>query len=261
MSPSWCRLVRSDLDRRSMILGEMVANAGDTGPAGDKPRQRRVIRTRRITIDHGLAIDNLQQSSVVDLSTRWVPDKEGAESKFRRHIAVFPMPHSPRSRHGEQSKAGEPVSITKCPSRRRRPTDRGNGMTRHGTQPGGHGRQHTPEPASRLRDAGRRARVGCGSRCRPPTKTTAGRTQPTRRSSTGCTHASSSRPQDGSSAPVCRRPHGHDRRDGPWCPSIEAQFARLWSQRPRNRRVGRRLDSAVDADPGQSSPRLWCPGW
>ena len=143
LSPSSCGLVRSDLDRLSMIPGEMLANAGDTGPAGDKPRQRRVVRTRRITIDHGLAVDNLQQSGVVDLSPRCVPDEERAESKFRRHIAVFSTPHPPRSRHGEQSKTGEPVSIAPCPSRRRHPTDRGDGMTGDRTQPRGHDRQHT----------------------------------------------------------------------------------------------------------------------
>ena len=160
LSPSWCGLVRSDLDRLSMIPAEVLANAGDTGPAGDKPGQRRVVRTRRITVDHGLAVGNLQQPGVVDLSPRCVPDEEAAESKLGRHIAVPSTPDPRRSRHGKRSKTGEPVSIAPCPSRRGHPTDRDDGVTCDGTQPRGHDRQHTPEPSSRLRDA----RVGCGAR-------------------------------------------------------------------------------------------------
>ena len=75
---SWCR--PSDLDRPSLIPGETLANASIAGPAGDKPREHRVVRTRRITIDHGLAVDNLRQSGIVKLPPRCVRDEEGTRS-------------------------------------------------------------------------------------------------------------------------------------------------------------------------------------
>ena len=125
-------LPHPDLDRPSLILGEALANASDTGPAGDERRDCRVVRTRRITIDHGLAVDNLQQSGVVKLPPRCVPDEEGTESKLRRHVALLPTPHPPRSRRGEHSKAGQTVSIAQCPSRGCDPTDRGDGVACQG---------------------------------------------------------------------------------------------------------------------------------
>jgi hypothetical protein len=131
-----------------MIGGDVLAKTCDTGPAGDKPCQRCVVRTGRITIDHGLAFDNLQQSGVVVLSSCCVPGEEGARSKFRRDVAVLSASHSPRSRHGERSKTGQRVSITPRPSRRCHPADRGDGVPHHGTQLRRHDRQRTPERSS-----------------------------------------------------------------------------------------------------------------
>ena len=131
-----------------MMGGDVLAKTCDAGPAGDKPHQCRVIGTGRITIDHGLAFDHLQQTGVPDLSPRCVPGEEAAKSKFRRKVAVPSAPHTPGSRHGERSKAGEPVSVTPRPSRCRHPADRDDGVTHHGTQPRCHGRQRTPEASS-----------------------------------------------------------------------------------------------------------------
>ena len=153
-----------------MISGDVLAKTCDTWTAGDKPHQRCVVRTGRIAIDHGLAVDNLQQSGVVYLSPRSVPDEERAKSKFRRDIAAPSTSHSPRSRHGQRSKTGEPVSIAPRPSRRHHPADRGNRVTRHGTQLRGHDRQRTPtpSPSTDSHTGVRSRRMGCDAGCRSP---------------------------------------------------------------------------------------------
>ena len=227
LSPSWCGLVRSDLDRLSLIPAEVLANAGDTGPAGDKPGQRRVVRTRRITVDHGLAVGNLQQPGVVDLAPRCVPDEEAAESKLGRHIAVPSTPDPRRSRHGKRSKTGEPVSIAPCPSRRGHPTDRDDGVTCDGTQPRGHDRQHTPEPSSRLRDA----RVGCGAQGPRESSRHGDRTTgaPTPRAA----GHRRDRPLRASRQTTRRRPTA-------WCGRWPPSYPRSWERRTRGReRTGR----------------------
>ena len=63
-STSLCVILRLDVGRLHM-MGDVLAKTCDTGPGGDKAHQCRVIGTGRITIDHGLAFDNLQQSGVM----------------------------------------------------------------------------------------------------------------------------------------------------------------------------------------------------
>jgi hypothetical protein len=193
----------------------MLANTCDTGPAGDQPRQRGVVGTSRIPVDHGLACDNLQQSGVVYLSPRCVLDEEGAKSKFGRDIAVLSTPHSPRSRLGERSKTGEPVSIAPRPSRGRHPADRGDWVTHHGTQLRGHGTQRIPEPSpatSRCGSVvpdGRRGSMSLAD-TRPKPAVTGDRPPGSRKPRVdGCSVS------EGSSAPGACRPHGDDRGDGP----------------------------------------------
>jgi hypothetical protein len=72
------------------MIGGVLAKTCDAGPAGDKPYQCRIIGTGRITIDHRLAFDHLQQTGVPDLSPRCVPDEEAAKSNIDHTNILIP---------------------------------------------------------------------------------------------------------------------------------------------------------------------------